>query len=57
MKIYVETMSNIPQSVDNSTLKKSFDLILMPILGQFYAKQPLQICNNFFEHGFVPHPF
>ena len=31
----------------------------MPILCQFCAKEPLQICNNFIEHGFdfLPPPF
>ena len=42
----METMSNIPSSLHNSTLKS--------FLYQFYANRPLRLCNNSFEHGFEP---
>ena len=33
-----------------------FHVTFISVLCKFYAKRPLRICNNFFEHGFDPPP-
>ena len=47
-RISVETMSNIPENLDNSTHEESFFVNFMSISFQFYAKRPLRICNFLF---------
>ena len=55
-RISVETMSNIPENLDNSTHEESFFVNFMSISFQFYAKRPFRICNFFLNMGLTPLP-